>query len=827
MVLWQDVRFTLRALTKAKGMTTIALVTLAIGIGANTAIFSIVNAVLLRPLPFHDPGELVELHADLPGVGAKSVGFSEPEFADLRDRAGIFQAVSVVFPGPANLTGGERPERIQMLGVSPNYFEILGATPQLGRLFDKRDIAEGFAEAVVISDGLWRRDFAADRSILGRKVRVDNDLYTIVGVLPPEFRHPAPATAKPIDLWGTAGFRASPFPGPIRSARLLPGVIGRLKSGISIDQARARLAVLSDSVRRDYGADYPVNGAWTVQLMPLKEVVIGNSQPLLLALLLAVALILLIACVNVASLLLARSSARQREIAIRMALGAMRARIVRQLLTESLVLSLSAGIVSTIMAVSLKSALVQLLPQQLPRAESVVIDARVLLFTFAIAVFTSILFGLAPALQISRPDIQALKQDGRSGEATVRTGRTRSWLVGAEIAFSLMLVVGAGLLLRTFWELLHVHPGFASENVLSASIWLPVPNDLTTDVYGTTDQRTALNRELIRRMHTISGVKDAAITSSLPLRNQLLPRGFRAEGVAGQNEQGDAKTAFWIFVSPEFFRTMGGSLERGRMIEESDDTHVPLVALIDDAAARLFWGKQDPIGRRIRLANNFFNNGMTQQSPWMTVVGVVSNMKFGNLDEGELPHIYPSAYQLNSKFISVVARATGDPAVLARNIQSEIQSVDPNLPVSDVAPMTQVVTASVEQRRFAAWLIALFAVLALGLAAVGVYGVAAYGVQQRMREFGIRSALGATKANLVRMVLRDCMAPVLGGLVAGIFGAALAGRGISTLLFGVKTTDPPIYLLAAVVLVLVGAAANYIPARRAGKVAPNLALRNE
>lgn len=822
--MWQDVRFALRVFIKARGMTTVALITLAIGIGANAAIFSVVNAVLLRPLPFHDPGQLVQLRADLPGVGAQSVGFSEPEFADLRDRAGIFESVSVVFPGPANLTGGERPERIQMLGVSPNYFDILGATPQIGRLFDNRDVAEGFAEAVVISDGLWRRDFAADASVLGRKVRIDNDLYTIVGVLPPEFRHPAPATAKPIDLWGTAGFRASPFPGPIRSARLLPGVIARLRPGIGIDQARARLATLADSVRRDYGPDYPANGAWTIQLTPLKEEVIGNSQTLLLTLLLAVALILLIACVNVASLLLARSSARQREIAVRIALGATRARIVRQLLTESAVLSVAAGFISMVMAVVLKNALVRFLPQQLPRSESVVVDARVLLFTFAVAVLTSLIFGLAPALQTSRQDAQALKQDGRTGEASVRSGRTRSWLVGTEIAFSLMLVVGAGLLLRTFWELLHVHPGFVSENILSANIWLPVPNDLSTDVYGTTDQRAALNRELIRRMHTISGVKDAAIASSLPLRNQLLPRGFRAEG---QNQQGDPATAFWVFVSPDFFRTMGGSLERGRMLAESDSSGVPISAVIDDAAARLFWGKEDPIGRRIRLANNFFNNGMTQQAPWMTVVGVVSNMKFGNLDEGELPHIYPSAYQLNSKFISVVVRATGDPAALGRDIQSEIQSVDPNLPVSDVASMTEVVTASVEERRFAAWLIGLFAVLSLGLAAIGVYGVAAYGVQQRMREFGIRTALGATKANLVGMVLRDCMAPVLGGLVAGLIGAALAGRAISTLLYGVKTIDLSIYLLSAAVLVLVGAAANYIPARRAGKVDPNLALRYE
>jgi predicted permease len=824
MILLQDVRFALRGLAKAKGLTTVALITLAIGIGANTAIFSIVNAVLLRPLPFRDPGQLVQLQADLPGIGAKNIGFSEPEFADMRDRAGIFEAVSVAFPAPSNLTGGEHPDRIEIVGVSPNYFEILGATPQLGRLFDKRDIAEGFAEAVVISDGLWHREFAADPGILGRKVRIDNDLYTIVGVLPPGFRHPASAAAKPIELWGTAGFRAAPFAGPIRGARGLPGIIGRLKPGISIEQARAGLATFSDSVRRDFATDYPANSGWTVRLTPLKDVVVGKSQTILLAMLLAVTLILLITCVNVAGLLLARSSARRREIAVRMALGATRLRIIRQLLTESMVLSLAAGVVSTIVAVAAKNALLKFLPQQFARAESVTIDGRVLLFALAIALITSVLFGLAPALQTSRPDPQALKQDGRSGEATVGSRRTRSWLVGAEIALSLMLVVCAGLLLRTVWKLLHVHPGFSSENVLAANVWLPVPNDPKTDVYGALQQRTALNRELIRRLHTISGVKDAATSSALPMRNQLLPRGFRAEG---QDEQGDPSSAYWIFVSPEFLRTMGGRVERGRMIEENDDTHVANVAIVDEVAARFFWGTQDPIGRRIRLASNIFQNGKPQPAPWMTVVGVVSNMKFGRLDEGELPHIYSSAYQLNGKFFSVIVRATGDPGVLAQNIQREIQSVDPNLPISDVAPLANVVTDSVADRRFAAWLIGLFALLALCLAAVGVYGVASYGVQQRMREFGIRSALGATTTDLVRMVLRDCMAPVVGGLAAGIFGALVAGRAIATLLYGVKITDPLIYLISAVMLLMVGAAANYIPARRAGNVDPNLALRYE
>src|SRR5215469_5776006 len=286
MAVWQDVRFALRGMIKARGMTIVALLTLAIGIGANTAIFSIVNAVLLRPLPFRDPGQLVQLQVDLPGVGARNVTFSEPEFEDLRDRAGIFDAVSVVFPAPANLTGGERPERIEIIGVSPNYFELLGARPQIGRLFDQRDVADGFAEATVISDGLWHRLFGGDPTVLGRKVRVDNDLYTIVGVLPPEFRHPEPASAKPIDLWATAGFRAAPFAGPIRSVRGLPGIIGRLKPEVTLEQAQARLATLAESVRKDYAADYPPNGAWTVSLTPLKEVVVGNTQTLLVVLLL-------------------------------------------------------------------------------------------------------------------------------------------------------------------------------------------------------------------------------------------------------------------------------------------------------------------------------------------------------------------------------------------------------------------------------------------------------------------------------------------------------------------------------------------------------------
>jgi predicted permease len=824
MTFWQDVRFGIRAMLKARGLTAIALLTLALGIGANTAIFSIVNAVLLRPLPFRDPEQLVQLRADLPGLGAKNIGFSMPEFDDLRDRAGVFDAVSVVWPAPANVTGGEHPERVDILGVSPNYFELLGAKAQLGRLFDKRDTADGFAEACVISDGLWRREFGADPNILGRKVRLDNDLYTIVGVLPPEFHHPASTSARPVDLWATAGFRAAPFPPPGRSIRVLPGIIARLKAGTTMEQAQARLASLASTLRRDYGADYQANAAWTLSAEPLKGVVVGNSQTLLLSLLLAVALILLIACVNVASLLLARSSARRREIAVRMALGASRARVFRQLLTESVVLGLAAALVGAVAAVLTEKALVGLLPAQLPHVNDITIDGSVLLFTLSVALVTSVLFGLAPALQTSRPDVNALKQDGRTGEASLRSARTRKVLVSAEVALSLMLVVGAGLLLRTFLDLLRVNPGFTPQHVLAASVWLPVPNDPKTDVYATTDQRTPFIREVVRRLRQIPGVEQAGVSGALPLRTPLAPIGFRAEG---ESQQGEAPTANIVVVSSEFLHTLGVPLVRGRMIQENDDQKVANVALVDEAAARYFWHGQDPIGRRIRFARDFVVNGKLQPAPWMTVVGVVGNMKFSRLDEPDGPHIYASMYQFSGRLFNVVVRATKDPGTLGKSIQSEIQSVDPNLPVAEFAPMTQVVTASVAERRFAAVLIAIFALLALALAAVGVYGVSSYTVAQRTREFGIRTALGASASDLLRLVLRDSMLPVLAGLAAGMLGALLGARVIASLLFGVRPTDPAVFILSAAVLVVIGLTANYVPARRAGRVDPNIALRCE
>src|SRR5580693_1174910 len=676
MNLWQDVRFALRTMWKSPRISVTVLLTLALGIGANTAIFSLVSATLFRPLPFHDPEQLVVLHADLRGLGAQSVGFSVPELDDLRDRSGVFSGVSVVYQGPGNLTGGEHPERLESGVVSPNYFSILGARPQLGRLFDPGDTAPGFADAVVISDGLWHREFGGERSVLGHQIRIDNDLYTIVGVLPPDFRNPSSAGADPV-------------PPPQRSARVLRDIIGRLNPGMTLAQAQAELATFSDSLRRDYGSDYPAGSGWTLSVTPLKEVVVGNTRTLLISLLLAVAFILLIACVNVANLLLASASARQREIAVRLALGASRARIVRQLLTESAVLSLfSAGVGVGVATLGLQS-LIAMLPSQLPRLNDIHVDARVLAFSLTLSLLTTVLFGLVLAFQAGKvePSLSGLRERGSSGSR--RDNKVRQVLIGAEVALSLMLLVGAGVLLRTLWNLLQVNPGFNSQHLFAGSVSLPVPNDPKADIYDKLETRTALVRETVRRLRTLPGVENAALSSVVPLQGALRQNGYRVEGAS---ESSDAPTAVSASVTPEFFRTIGAPLVRGRVIQDTDDKQSPLVVLVDEAAARHFWGAQDPVGKRIRSAR-IVRRGVVQPTPWFTVVGVVGNVKLASLDEKDVPHLYTSLYQISGyqtpgRLMGVLVRGTGDRAMLSRAVPREIQSVDPNLPVSPIVEMT-------------------------------------------------------------------------------------------------------------------------------------------
>jgi len=825
MSLWKNVQFSLRSMRKSPRIALTVLATLTLGIGANTAIFSVVNATLLKPLPFHNPGELVELNADLRGLGAHNVGFSVPELDDLRDRAGIFTAVSVVWPTTVNLTGGDRPDRLDVLAVSPNYFSILGAQPELGRLFDARDTADGFAEAVVISDSLWHKEFGGDPSAVGRSVRLDNDLYTIVGVLPPQFHHPSIPGLHPVDMWLTAGYRAEPFPAPRRSLRFLPGIIARLKPGITLQQAQAQLEVLSDSLRRDYGSDYPTTAGWALSIAPLREVVAGSARTLLTSPLLAVGLILLIACVNVANLLLVNGTARQREMALRLALGATRGRIIRQMLTESALLSLVSAVGGAAAAAIGVRALVSFLPSQLPRLNPIGVDASVLAFSLIVALVTTMLFGLIPALQASRTQPGTAELRERGGSASRRATTLGKTLVGAEVALSLMLLVAAGLLLRTFWNLLRVNPGFNSHHLLAGSFRLPVPNDPKADEYVDIDQRTHLVRESIRRLHGIAGVENAAMSSVVPLNGPVIPGGFRVEGVP---DKGDAPTAVEVSVTPEFFSTMGTPLLRGRMFQESDDSMSQPVALVDEAAARLLWGGVDPVGRRVRSSRDIILSRLKPvPAPWMTVVGVVGNAKLSSLDEIDVPHIYESMYQRSKRDFGVLVRAIGDKAALTRNVRREIQTVDPDLPVSDMTAMTDLISNGVGDRRFAAWLLGAFALVALLLTCVGVYGIASYSVVRREKEIGIRSALGASRQQLVIMILRDGMVPVLVGMACGCIAAVFSGRMLAALLFGVNSEDGLVLACAGITLVVIGMLANYIPARGAGRIDPITALRNE
>ena len=509
---------------------------------------------------------------------------------------------------------------------------------------------------------------------------------------------------------------------------------------------------------------------------------------------------------------------------LRLALGATRGRIIRQMLTESVLLSLMSAAVGVGAAAIGLRVLVGVLPSQLPRLNPIGLDARVLAFSLAIALLTTFLFGLIPAWQASRthPGTSELRE--RGGSASRRSAGLGKSLIGAEVGLSLVLLVAAGLLLRTLWNLMEVNPGFNSHHLLAGSFRLPTPNDPKADEYLDINQRTHLVRESIRRMHSIAGVEYAAMTSVVPFNGPVVPSGFRVEGVS---DKGDAPTAVEVYVTPEFFSTMGTPLLRGRMLQESDDSMSQLVAVVDQAAVRLLWGGADPVGRRVRYSRDIRVNGRAAPAPWMTVVGVVGNAKLSSLDEIEVPHIYESMYQFSRRRFGVVVRAEGDNAALSRDVRREIQKVDPDLPVSDMTAMTDLTSNGVGDRRFAAWLLGTFALEALLLTCVGVYGIASYSVVRREKEIGIRSALGASRQQLVNMILRDGMVPVLVGMACGYIAAVFSGRLLAAILFDVNSVDGIVFACSGMTLIVIGILANYIPACRAGRIDPVVALHSE
>ena len=822
--LLQDVRYGLRMLVKKPTFTTVAILTLALGVGANTAIFSIVNAVLLRSLPYRDPDRLVRIFFNEPGVGLRDVRFSKPELDDLQTRAGVFEDVTPIFEGSEDLTGAGQPERVEGVNTSFSYFSMLGVIPQIGRLYGPQDFAPGFAPEAVISDGLWHRAYGADPNVLGRTIWIDNDPLKIIGVLPRGFRHPGPTTSGDAEVFVPFGFSADPFPKPMRGTRILVSGIGRLKPGLTLEQAQARLTAMATQLRQDFPTDYPPQGKWTIEIQPLQETLVGNVRPMLLGLLGAVILIVFIVSLNIANLLLARASGRQQEMAVRLALGASRGRMVRQMLTESMLLSLIGGAVGIASAVGTLRFILRFVPSNVPRLNEVRIDWVVLAFALLISIHTGLMFGLAPALHSAKGALSsAIREGGRGSGYSAKTGRLRDILIVSELAFAVILMVGAGLLLRTLRDLLQENPGFNPTQVVTANIQLPNPNESEMDPYLDIPRRAAFDRELLRRMKAIPGVELAAITSALPSSNPNpnAVGGLANEGLAIEDrpvESSQDLSAERIRISSDYFKVLQATLLGGRSFTEGDEDGKQLVAIIDESTARKYWPDRDPLGRRVRFARD-------PTKPWTTIVGIIKDIKSDGLDIDGVPHIYVSTYQDNSKKLSVVLRTSLPTTLLEPQIRHEIQSIDPGLPVFNVSSMNDILDRSLASRRFSADLVGGFAGLAVLLASIGIYGLLAYMVGQRSREIGIRMALGARRDDILRMFLRKGVALAGVGIVAGLVFSASTASLMASLLYGVRPHDPAVFLIVPLLLLAVAALASYLPARRATKVNPIVALR--
>lgn len=824
----QDARYGLRRLRQAPGFTAIAILTIALGIGATTAIFSVVEATLWRPLPYPHPDQLVSIQDDLPGVGARDVGLSEPEWQDLQ-HSGIFEWVSPAWFDENNMTEVSTPERVSLLIVAPDYFALLGVKPQLGAAFDPQNHAPGFTGEAVISDGLWKRAFGRDPNILGRGIRLDTDLYTVIGVMPPGFRSPQrTSTERSAEVWAATSFYGPPLlDHPRRKGRNLPEAIARLKPELTLDAAQSRVNALVATLQKQYPADYPAQSAWRIRLVPLKETIVGDARRSLILILAAVGLVLLIGCLNVANLLLARASARGREMAIRQALGAARQRLISQLLTESLLLSLLGGIAGVALLVGAQGFLLRLVPDSLPRLSAVSISGTALMFAVAASLISGVVFGLAPALHSGRFALgEALQSTARGAIGSGQQVRTRRALVVTELALSLVLTITATLLLRSFQDLLRAPMGFHPQSVMTVRTRLPYPNDLKNDRYANAAQQAAFLGELLRRSKALPGVDEAAIGDSgaIPLDssqrelNRLAGRFFfTLEGRVLDSRESPVVDR--LMVTPNYFHLLGIPLLRGRLLNESDDALSPQVAVVNEAFARRYWPAENAIGKRFRRDR--------PDAPWITVMGVVANTRTGSLAETDSPQVYMSLSQTWSHHLAVFLRGQLDPSAISKQVRAQVQKVDPTLPVFGGQMLNDTVSASLSERRFSLEMVGLFALTALFLAAIGIYGVISYMVAERTREIGIRLALGAARRNILRDVLGQGLRLATAGAAIGLVGALIVSHGMAGLLYGVKPTDPLTFAGVALLLIVVALLACYIPARRAIRVDPLVALRCE
>jgi predicted permease len=793
------------------------MLTLGLGIGANTSIFSIVYAVVLRPLPYPEPQQLVRITSQLRRFSATDTGVAPLELFDYRSRTDLFSGVAGLYPVNANLTGGEQPERVEVMLVSWDYFSILAVPPQIGRLFGPQDDGPGIPEVAIISDGYWRRRLGADPSVIGRTLMVDGDHFVLVGVMPPSFQHPGRTVQRDVDLWSPAGYRAPPFGEPTRTRRFLAGALARLQPGVSIAEAQAALDVYASAMRAQYAADYPEADGWNPMVVPLQEDVTGSVAATMWILLSAVGLVLLIACANVGNLIVTRASERRTEIALRRALGAGQIRLARQMLTESAVLAAGGGLLGLMLASFGTEALVVLAPGGVPRIADVAIDGPAIAVTVLVSMLTTVLFGLTPVWHLRRLSPMAVvKEESAGGTSSAQRTRLRQALVSAEVALALVLLVGAGVLTRTVAALLDVPVGFRIDNLLTARVWLPRPNDPIQGVYLVPEARIAFYRETLRRVRALPGVEQAAMSTQIPMGGYNPPLFFEIEGRDANQIQRPVIHNFQI--SPGYFETMDIPVVRGRAFTDVDrDTSEP-VAVISASAARAFWPGADPLGARIRLA---------PQLPWMTIVGVAGDVQNRRLDEPPQPILYQSLEQSSNLSLALLVRTRGDQPDLAQAISSEVRAVDPNLPVYSVRSMQDLLAMAIAQRQFLMRIIVFFGGAAILLALLGLYAVISYSVAQRTREIGIRMAMGARQVDVSRLVIVQGMRMTAIGMASGVVAALGLSRFIQAQVFGVQPFDPAAVLAALLVMGATAVVAIYLPARRAARVDPILALRGQ
>ncbi|MGA9771425.1 MAG: ABC transporter permease [Blastocatellia bacterium] len=806
--LWQDLRFGARMLLKHPGFTLIAALTLALGIGANTAIFSVVNSLLLRPLPFSEPDKLVQIWEANVKRGRSEMPASFPNFADWRDQNHVFEQVVAYTDGSFNLTGTGESERIRSALVSPAFFSTLGINPILGRVFLPEEDKKNKVFSVVMGQRLWQRRFDSDPNIVGKSINLNGDSFTVVGVIAQNAH--LPLLPVDIELWVPVSHG---FSFTERGAHYLQ-VLARLKLEVTIQQAQSEM----DSIANSLAEHYPdSNTNFGIRLVPLQQQIVGDFKTALLVLLGAVVFVLLIASANVANMLLARAATRQKEIAIRMALGAGRARLIRQLLTESMLLAFAGGLVGLLLALWGIDLLVAFSPFDIPRVKEVAIDGRVLGFTLGVSILTGIIFGFAPALQASRPDLnETLKEGGRSASGGIGRQRVRSLLVVAEIALSLVLLVGAGLLMRSFIKLQSVNPGFDSRNVLTMQLDLSGPN------YKTGTQVIAFHNLLLERIKALPGIESASTRSYTPVASDapFAYLSFAIEGVP--IDIANRSVAYYNAVSTDYFQTMGIPVLKGRQFDEHDVRKAQNVAMVNETAARRFFPDEDPIGKRVS-----FNDENPTEQDWATIIGVVKDTKPRALDGESVAEMYMPYDQQPELGMSLMIRTTNKPETMASAVRSELQALDGNQPVYSIRTLDSVLSESVATPRFRTFLLGAFAAVALILAVVGIYGVISYSVAQRTHEIGIRMALGAEARNIFKLVIGQGMLLTAIGVMIGLTGSFALMRFLSSLLFGVSATDTITFASITALLSLVALLACYVPARRATKVDPMIALRTE